>query len=261
MTTNVQTITPARLSDAPRIMARYNIRHLPVVAEEKGRKRLIGVLSMRDVFRYVMEELDFDLSKIYRPGTEVPKARKKVIGVFSADPAVGDLVDRSAKLSRHLLVRTSPLHEGLENLSELLDRFDALFLDLDELKPVELAKVLAVARSAGKENLLFFLFSPSRLPGPGLEELRRVSVRKRIRLLSKPISLGLLYEQFLRLKARLESEGLVVNEPNRGMMVTRLDASMVSELYVMREVLESTAAALAARHATDVEISLLRDNV
>ena len=198
MTTNVQTIPPARLSDAPRIMARYNIRHLPVVAEEKGRKRLIGVLSMRDVFRYVMEELDFDLSKIYRPGTEVPKARKKVIGVFSADPAVGDLVDRSAKLSRHLLVRTSPLHEGLENLSELLDRFDALFLDLDELKPVELAKVLAVARSAGKENLLFFLFSPSRLPGPGLEELRRVSVRKRIRLLSKPISLGLLYEQFLR---------------------------------------------------------------
>ncbi len=45
------------------------------------------------------------------------------------------------------------------------------------------------------------------------------------------------------------------------MMVTRLDASMVSELYVMREVLESTAAALAARHATDVEISLLRDIV
>jgi hypothetical protein len=61
--------------------------------------------------------------------------------------------------------------------------------------------------------------------------------------------------------SRLESEGLVVNEPNRGMIVTRLDASMVSELYVMREVLESTAAALAARHATDVEISLLRDIV
>ena len=61
--------------------------------------------------------------------------------------------------------------------------------------------------------------------------------------------------------SRLESEGLVVNEPNRGMMVTQLDASMVSELYVMREVLEATAAALAARHATDVEISLLRDIV
>ena len=36
--------------------------------------------------------------------------------------------------------------------------------------------------------------------------------------------------------SRLESEGTVVNEPNRGMMVTQLDASMVSELYVMREV-------------------------
>lgn len=57
---------------------------------------------------------------------------------------------------------------------------------------------------------------------------------------------------------RLESEGLVARDPHRGMIVAELDSSMVGELYVMREVLEGTAAALAARHASDVEIATLR---
>jgi DNA-binding GntR family transcriptional regulator len=58
---------------------------------------------------------------------------------------------------------------------------------------------------------------------------------------------------------RLQSEGLVVHEPRRGMVIAELDYSMVAELYVMREVLEGTAAALAARHASDVEIAALRE--
>jgi DNA-binding GntR family transcriptional regulator len=57
---------------------------------------------------------------------------------------------------------------------------------------------------------------------------------------------------------RLVNEGLVTNDPHRGMIITELDQGLVSELYEMRGVLESTAASLAAKHATDVEVSLLR---
>ena len=57
---------------------------------------------------------------------------------------------------------------------------------------------------------------------------------------------------------RLEGDGLVARDPRRGMIVAELDAGMVAELYVMREVLEGTAAALAARHASDGEIAALR---
>ncbi|MDY3332138.1 MAG: GntR family transcriptional regulator [Pelistega sp.] len=57
---------------------------------------------------------------------------------------------------------------------------------------------------------------------------------------------------------RLINEGLVSNDPRRGLIITELDQTMVGELYEMRRVLESTAAGLAARHATDVEISVLR---
>jgi DNA-binding GntR family transcriptional regulator len=60
---------------------------------------------------------------------------------------------------------------------------------------------------------------------------------------------------------RLQTEGLVVQEPRRGMIIAEMDSTMMSEVYFMREVLEVTAARLAARHASDVEISMLRDLV
>lgn len=57
---------------------------------------------------------------------------------------------------------------------------------------------------------------------------------------------------------RLQSEGLAVLEPRRGMIIAELDHAMVEELYQMREVLEGAAASLAARNATEAEISMLR---
>jgi DNA-binding GntR family transcriptional regulator len=60
---------------------------------------------------------------------------------------------------------------------------------------------------------------------------------------------------------RLETEGLLVHEPHRGVVIAHLDHQMVMELYSMRDVLEGTAARLAAQHASAVEISALTDMV
>lgn len=59
--------------------------------------------------------------------------------------------------------------------------------------------------------------------------------------------------------ARLESDGMIVNDSTRGLVVMELDYNMVSELYFMREVLEGTAARLAAQHASDVEQTIIDD--
>lgn len=58
---------------------------------------------------------------------------------------------------------------------------------------------------------------------------------------------------------RLEAQGLLIHESHRGMTVPELDRQMVTELYLMREVLEGTAAALTAKHASPAEIDTLRD--
>lgn len=85
------------------------------------------------------------------------------------------------------------------------------------------------------------------LPG---ERLREVDLAAIIGLSRTPIREAL---------ARLESEGLVTHDSMRGITVAALDYSMITELYFMREVLEGTAARLAAQHASEVEVSVLED--
>jgi DNA-binding GntR family transcriptional regulator len=57
---------------------------------------------------------------------------------------------------------------------------------------------------------------------------------------------------------RLEVEGFFTRD-SRTLVVMTLDHQAVSELYAMREVLEGTVAAFAARHASEGEVVLLRD--
>lgn len=84
---------------------------------------------------------------------------------------------------------------------------------------------------------------------PG-SRLREVELAKMIGLSRTPIREAL---------ARLESEGLVVHDAILGITVAELDYNKITELYFMREVLEGSAARLAAQHASEVEIALLED--
>jgi DNA-binding GntR family transcriptional regulator len=60
---------------------------------------------------------------------------------------------------------------------------------------------------------------------------------------------------------RLEMEGVLALEPRNGLVVSSLDRQAMVELYVMREVLEGTAARLCAEHASDFERMELTDLV
>jgi DNA-binding GntR family transcriptional regulator len=60
---------------------------------------------------------------------------------------------------------------------------------------------------------------------------------------------------------RLETRGLLVHEPYRGMVVARLEPSAIAELYVMREVLDGAAARMAAQHATETEIAAMENQI
>ncbi len=56
---------------------------------------------------------------------------------------------------------------------------------------------------------------------------------------------------------RLQQRGLLVSSPARGLAVAELSNKQILDLYAMREILEGSAARLAAQHATDAEIQLL----
>lgn len=57
---------------------------------------------------------------------------------------------------------------------------------------------------------------------------------------------------------RLETQSLLTRD-GRSLIVASLSHSQMSELYVVRTVLEGLAASLAARHATDEEVQVLRE--
>ena len=57
---------------------------------------------------------------------------------------------------------------------------------------------------------------------------------------------------------RLESEGLLLNQPFRGALVMRLDVEDMQQMFAVRELLEPAAAAACAVSAGPVEIAALR---
>ena len=59
---------------------------------------------------------------------------------------------------------------------------------------------------------------------------------------------------------RLETQSLLARD-GRSLIVASLDHNQLAELYVVRAELESLAANLAARHATDEEVAVLQDMV
>lgn len=81
------------------------------------------------------------------------------------------------------------------------------------------------------------------LPG---ERLRETELAERLGVSRTPI------REAIR---QLEADGLVAHIPRLGATVRSLDYAEVMELYEMRAVLEGTAARLAARAASDVEIA------
>ncbi|WP_376873616.1 GntR family transcriptional regulator [Albirhodobacter sp. R86504] len=78
--------------------------------------------------------------------------------------------------------------------------------------------------------------------------LREVEIAERLGLSRTPI------REAMRL---LEADGLVVHQPRLGATVRTLDYAEIMELYEMRAVLEGTAARLAARAASEVELAEL----
>jgi len=59
---------------------------------------------------------------------------------------------------------------------------------------------------------------------------------------------------------RLETQSLLERD-GRSLIVASLDHNQMAELYVVRRALEGLAAKLAARHATEEEVQVLRDMV
>jgi DNA-binding GntR family transcriptional regulator len=95
------------------------------------------------------------------------------------------------------------------------------------------------------QQLLDEIRAGTLLPG---DRLREIDLASRLGVSRTPV------REAIR---QLEADGLVTHVPRTGASLRQLDYSEVMELYEMRAVLEGTAARLAARAASEVEIDEL----
>ncbi|WP_371311932.1 GntR family transcriptional regulator [Pseudovibrio flavus] len=84
---------------------------------------------------------------------------------------------------------------------------------------------------------------------PG-ERIKEASIAKALNVSRTPV------REAIR---RLQSEGRVIIEPQRGAIVAELNRQEVSELYALRRRLEGIAAGFAAQHASDTEIEMMEE--
>lgn len=82
---------------------------------------------------------------------------------------------------------------------------------------------------------------------PGMR-LREIELGERLGISRTPV------REAIR---QLEADGLVIHQPRQGATIRSLDYAEMVELYEMRAVLEGTAARLAARAASDIELAEL----
>ena len=94
-----------------------------------------------------------------------------------------------------------------------------------------------------------------------LSELRRGLLNPGDRLVELDLAerLGVSRTPVREAIRQLEADGIVTHIPRQGATIRTLDYAEVMELYEMRAVLEGTAARLAARAASDIEIEELTD--
>jgi DNA-binding GntR family transcriptional regulator len=92
-----------------------------------------------------------------------------------------------------------------------------------------------------------------------LDEIRTGRLKPRARLTETDLArrLGISRTPVREAIRQLEADGLVTHVPRVGAAIRALDHAEVMELYEMRAVLEGTAARLAARAASDVELAEL----
>jgi len=159
----------------------------------------VGVISMRDLFRTAMERLDFNLDKVFQSeGAPSARSSRKLVGVFSADRALRELVDKSAQLTDHLLVKALQLKDDFESLDKYFAKFEVLVIDVDGMAELGLKKFLAFAKSRARKPVIHVVFSPMLLKPQFLEPLHRLSDQRTIHLMAKPVALGLFFEQMIK---------------------------------------------------------------
>ena len=189
MSTGVQTVELSEMDQAPELMLKHEIRHLPVTLYDPvtGKKVILGVISMRDLFR-VMYLHTTKAEEFHGPLKASRKIKPKVI-LISQDESFVPSFEKTLQFFFTADVRRSNLR------TEFIGSCHILVVDLDGLTPLEWSQLLLAKNSDPILQMVLVIFSPELQPLEIVETLEKIGTSEKFWIMKKPLDLISLYER------------------------------------------------------------------
>ena len=177
MSKNVETITVDDLDQAAEIMLKGKFRHLPVTTLIQGRQRILGVLSMRDLF---LEQVHSG-----KRGPVSVKNEKKFALFLTSDLSSRDL-DKVFTFGGKLEIQR---HEFISGLTpESVSNGRLLLMDLDGVEPTIWATFLQKLKGTKNHPPAVIIFDPRLHPEQHVQLLRSLAAPGSFEVFSKPFN-------------------------------------------------------------------------
>jgi CBS domain-containing protein len=184
----VVTVGITELEDAPAIMLQNGFRHLPVVYEdEEGETHVAGVISMRDVFRYLVEKDKAEL--------KLPRRKLRVGLLAGKDERFEAFRNVFETKNRGTVERLTS-----EGLADRARRVEFIVVDLDGLPPKDWALALKAVEET--KSRAFVLFSPAEHSPDTVKTLQKLAKTERYAPFAKPVNVLELLAQLNRWRGR-----------------------------------------------------------
>jgi CBS domain-containing protein len=211
MSSPLRTVDVSEIDRAGEIMLSGGTRHLPVSLEVQSKKVIVGMISMRDVFRELVlarrESTTVQAGASGSVHSSLVRQEFKV-AICSGDPAVGGLISgmigKKFNLSLALLSQDR-LFFGEE--TGALDGCDLAMVDLDGVASAQWMRWFARYSEIKNRPHTFFLLDPLKHPEIQGEQLALLSGLEHATVFSKPLAIGRLINRIHSLIQRQQLSG------------------------------------------------------
>jgi CBS domain-containing protein len=184
MTSPLKTLELSELDSAPEFMLKNRIRHLPVVVKNsEGISTLVGVVSMRDVLKRLLQG----------PAVKSEKPKKNHLILYSGDNHFVSLVKRICSAEVDLLVAStySQLELILAGIKKGLveGASTKAIVDIEHSSNESWAKAARLVNSDPGTASIMFTFNSMEKNKTAMDILNELNKSDKILVLSKPVNI------------------------------------------------------------------------
>ncbi|MBI3556838.1 MAG: CBS domain-containing protein [Deltaproteobacteria bacterium] len=178
------TVSPELIHEAPAIMARNKLRHLPVVMNAEGRiPSVLGLLTMDSIFNQNVEAKASFLD--YAAGDRAVNP----IGVLSEDKFLAGRITETLGEMSNVRVRTIRRAETMlpNLLASVADGINSLVIDVDDYDVRKLGRLLRLVLGFSKMRKIVLVFSSAAIEDAMRTLLKQLASTPPFTLLAKPV--------------------------------------------------------------------------